>query len=163
MLEKLLEKVVTLEKALSLTISWREQGKTVVWTNGVFDILHRGHIEYICQARALGDHLIVGLNTDASVKRLKGPGRPIHNQDSRALQLAAMQVVDLVVLFEGDTPIGEIESLRPDYLVKGGDYQPDEIVGADFVKSHGGRVVVIPFVEGHSTSRIIEKIKMQSP
>ncbi|MDH3244323.1 MAG: D-glycero-beta-D-manno-heptose 1-phosphate adenylyltransferase [Saprospiraceae bacterium] len=159
MLQDLLKKVVKLEKAVSLVTSWKAQGGRVVWTNGVFDLLHQGHIEYLCEARALGDHLVVGVNTDASVRRLKGPSRPIHDQNSRALQLAAMQAVDLVILFEGDTPLPEIESIQPDYLVKGGDYNPEQIVGRNFVKGHGGQVVVIPFVDGFSTSRIIEKIK----
>lgn len=158
-----LEKVVELEKAASITSSWKAQGEKVVWTNGVFDLLHRGHIEYLYEARILGDRLVVGLNTDKSVSRLKGPARPIHDETSRAMQLAAMQAVDLVVLFEEDTPIKEIEAIKPDYLVKGGDYSPDEIVGGDFVKSLGGKVVVIPFVEGYSTSRIIEKIKKLNP
>ncbi len=159
MLQDLLKKVVKLEKAVSIVTSWKTQGGRVVWTNGVFDLLHQGHIEYLCEARALGDHLVVGVNTDASVRRLKGSSRPIHNQYSRALQLAAMQAVDLVILFEGDTPLPEIESIQPDYLVKGGDYHPEQIVGGNFVKGHGGQVVVIPFVDGFSTSRIIEKIK----
>lgn len=159
MLKILTDKVVELEKAVSVVSSWKGQGDVVVWTNGVFDLLHRGHIEYLCEARALGDHLIVGVNTDASVRRLKGSARPIHDQQSRVMQLAAMQAVDLVVLFEGDTPINEIKSIQPHYLVKGGDYKTEEIVGGDFVKSHGGKVVVIPFVEGYSTSQIIEKIK----
>ncbi len=159
MLQDLLKKVVKLEKAVSLVTSWKAQGGRVVWTNGVFDLLHQGHIEYLCEARALGDHLVVGVNTDASVRRLKGPSRPIHDQNSRALQLAAMQAVDLVILFEGDTPLPEIETIQPDYLVKGGDYDPEQIVGGNFVKGHGGQVVVIPFVDGFSTSRIIEKIK----
>ncbi len=159
MLQDLLKKVVKLEKAVSLVTSWKAKGGRVVWTNGVFDLLHQGHIEYLCEARALGDHLVVGVNTDASVRRLKGPSRPIHDQNSRALQLAAMQAVDLVILFEGDTPLPEIETIQPDYLVKGGDYDPEQIVGGNFVKGHGGQVVVIPFVDGFSTSRIIEKIK----
>ncbi len=159
MLQDLLKKVVKLEKAVSLVTSWKAQGGRVVWTNGVFDLLHQGHIEYLCEARALGDHLVVGVNTDASVRRLKGPSRPIHDQNSRALQLAAMQAVDLVILFEGDTPLPEIETIQPDYLVKGGDYDPEQIVGGNFVKGYGGQVVVIPFIDGFSTSRIIEKIK----
>lgn len=137
---------------------WQQQGETVVFTNGCFDILHAGHVTYLEQARSLGERLVIGLNTDASVRRLKGDRRPVVPQEARARLLAALQAVDMVVLFEEDTPLALIQTLCPDILVKGGDYTEATIVGADFVKSKGGRVEVIPFLDGFSTSGIIEKI-----
>jgi len=134
------------------------QGK-VVFTNGCFDILHRGHITYLAQARQMGDLLVVGLNSDASVRRLKGPARPVNDEQSRALLLAALEMVDYVVLFEEDTPYNLILKVKPDLLVKGGDYAIDNIVGADFVKQRGGEVRTIPFVQGFSSSSIIDHLK----
>jgi D-beta-D-heptose 7-phosphate kinase/D-beta-D-heptose 1-phosphate adenosyltransferase len=137
---------------------WQQAGETVVFTNGCFDILHAGHVTYLEQARALGNRLVIGLNTDASVRRLKGARRPIVPQAARARLLAALQAVDMVVCFDEDTPLALIQTLCPDILVKGGDYTEATIVGADFVKGKGGRVEVIPFLNGFSTSNIIEKI-----
>lgn len=136
----------------------RPRTERVVFTNGCFDILHRGHVEYIHTARGLGDRLVVGLNGDASVSRLKGPTRPVNPFDDRALVLAGLEAVDAVVRFDEDTPLRLIEALLPDVLVKGGDYRPDEIVGATEVREAGGEVVVVPLVEGRSTSGIIERM-----
>ncbi len=136
----------------------RGSGKTIVFTNGCFDILHHGHLDYLARAASFGNALIVGVNTDASVKRLKGPLRPVNNQDDRLLALASLLVVDAVVLFEEDTPAELIEILKPDVLAKGGDYTIDRIVGARETVARGGRVEVIPFVEGYSTTGLIEKI-----
>lgn len=130
----------------------------VVFTNGCFDILHRGHVEYLAAARELGDALVVGLNSDASVRRLKGPGRPVNPTQDRAAVLAALSVVDAVAVFDDDTPLRLIEALLPDVLVKGGDYSRETIVGAAEVEGAGGRVVVVPLVEGRSTTGIIERI-----
>lgn len=131
----------------------------VVFTNGCFDILHLGHITYLAQARQLGDALVVGLNSDASVRRLKGPSRPVNDQNARAQLLAALECVDYVVFFEEDTPLNIITQVVPDVLVKGGDYSIDNIVGADFVMQNGGKVLTIPFVNGFSTTSIIENLK----
>lgn len=141
-------------------IRWRvEQRGRVVFTNGVFDLLHPGHIDVLCAARALGDALVVGLNSDASVRRLKGPERPIRSEHERALVLAALECVDAVVVFEDDTPLQLIISLAPDVLVKGGDYTPATIVGSGFVRERGGDVVVVPLTPGHSTTRTVEKLR----
>jgi rfaE bifunctional protein nucleotidyltransferase chain/domain len=134
---------------------WKFQNQKIVFTNGCFDILHRGHIEYLSQTRDKGAILIIGLNTDASVKRLKGEGRPVQDEMTRALVLASLRIVDAVVLFDEDTPYELIKSIEPDVLAKGGDYTPETIVGADVVKASGGEVVVIPLVEGYSTTGIL--------
>lgn len=140
----------------------REQmpGK-VVFTNGVFDLLHPGHVDVLTAARSRGDALIVGINTDQSVARLKGPDRPVRNQAERSFVLAALEAVDLVVLFEQDTPLELVRALRPDVIVKGGDYSVDSIVGASEVQGWGGEVVVVPLTPGQSTSSIIEKLSAQ--
>jgi rfaE bifunctional protein nucleotidyltransferase chain/domain len=134
---------------------WRFQGRKIVFTNGCFDILHKGHIEYLSKARDLGDILIIGLNTDASVSRLKGAGRPVQDESSRALVLASLRFVEAVVFFDEDTPYNLIDLLKPDVLVKGGDYAEETIVGADIVRANGGEVVTIPLTEGYSTSKIL--------
>lgn len=131
------------------------QGLKVVFTNGCFDILHRGHVEYLSKAADKGDVLVVGLNTDASVKRLKGEGRPVNNEEARAMVLASLSFVDAVVLFDEDTPYELIKAVRPDVLVKGADYKKEEIVGYDIVTSYGGTVETIPLVEGYSSTKII--------
>lgn len=136
----------------------REVGKRLVFTNGCFDILHPGHIHTLTHAKALGDVLIVGINSDASVKRLKGARRPILNQDERAVMLAALAAVDYVTVFEEDTPLVLIELLQPHVLVKGGDWNPHAVVGRETVEASGGRVVLIPYQEGLSTTGIIERI-----
>ncbi|MCR4680405.1 MAG: D-glycero-beta-D-manno-heptose 1-phosphate adenylyltransferase [Bacteroidales bacterium] len=130
----------------------------VVFTNGCFDILHSGHVTYLAQARQMGDLLVVGLNSDASVRRLKGQERPVNSQDARALVLAALEIVDYVAIFDEDTPYNLIAKVQPDVLVKGGDYQVDNIVGADIVRARGGKVLTVPLVPGFSTTSIIDKI-----
>ena len=137
---------------------WRFQNRKIVFTNGCFDILHRGHIEYLSSARDLGDVLIIGLNTDASVKRLKGEKRPVQDESSRALALASLRFVEAVVLFDEDTPYELIGKLQPDVLVKGGDWPIEKIIGRDVVEARGGRVVNVPYVKGASTTEIIERI-----
>ena len=152
---KILERPALLERFA------RPRTERVVFTNGCFDILHRGHVEYLAAARALGDRLVVGLNTDASVRRLKGPARPVNPQEDRAVVLAALAAVDAVVLFGEDTPLDLISALLPDVLVKGGDYRPEEIVGAAEVVAAGGRVVVAPLVPGRSTTGILQRAHRQ--
>jgi rfaE bifunctional protein nucleotidyltransferase chain/domain len=137
---------------------WRVAGETLVFTNGVYDLLHRGHVEYLEEARALGDRLIGGVNSDASVGRLKGPTRPILPQLDRAALVAALACVDLAIVFEDDTPLRLIEAVAPDVLAKGADWAAEEIVGREFVESRGGRVERIPLREGLSTSVIVRRI-----
>jgi len=151
------EKVLPPERLLARVASWRWAGERIVFTNGCFDILHIGHIRLLEEARRRGERLIVGLNSDASVRRLKGGSRPVVGQDERARVLAALSAVDAVVLFEEDTPLRLIEALRPDVLVKGGDYTEDNVVGAREVRAWGGRVELIPLVPGASTTRLIAK------
>lgn len=151
-------KVMDWQTAARYCQYWRQAGQLLVFTNGCFDLLHLGHITYLEQARGLGNRLLVGLNTDDSVRRLKGKQRPIVPQMARARMLAALACVDAVVLFEQDTPLQLIQTLCPDILVKGGDYNPETIVGADFVVQRGGRVEVIPLLEGFSTTEIVKKI-----
>ena len=141
-------------------VEWRRRVRgSVVFTNGVFDLLHSGHIDVLAQARAQGDALVVGLNSDSSVRRLKGPGRPIQSEGERAYVLAALQDVDAVVPFSEDTPLDLIQKLRPDVLVKGGDYEPSTVVGRQQVESWGGRVVIIPLRPGRSTTDLIERLR----
>lgn len=137
---------------------WRAAGDRIVFTNGVYDLLHRGHVEYLEEARALGDRLVVGVNSDASVRRLKGPTRPIVPQDERAELIAALACVDLALVFDDDTPLALIEAVVPDVLVKGADWAEDAIVGAEFVRSRGGTVRRIAVREGLSTSAIVKRI-----
>lgn len=150
--------IVSAETAGRISKELRENGKTVVFTNGCFDIIHSGHTQYLAKARQMGDCLFLGLNSDSSVKRLKGEERPINNQDDRAIVLDALKAVDYVVLFEEDTPFNLIKQILPNLLVKGGDYKAEDIVGYDIVTQHGGDVVTISFVEGKSTTNIINKI-----
>ena len=145
-------------RALTETVErWHSDGETVVFTNGCFDILHRGHVEYLAKAADLGTRLIIGLNTDASVRRLKGPTRPVNDEQARALVLSALSFVDAVAMFADDTPYNLIAQVQPDILVKGGAYRVEEIVGYDIVTSRGGRVLTLPFVEGYSTTSTIKK------
>lgn len=153
------QKILTKEEAVQRVAQWRLLGKTVAFTNGVFDILHQGHIFSLSQAAKEADYLIVGLNADNSVKRLKGESRPVNNQESRALVLSSLIMVDAVVLFEEDTPLDLITSLLPDVLVKGGDYTIEQIAGAKEVIANGGRVVINPILEGFSTTAIIAQLK----
>ncbi|HRP88836.1 MAG TPA: D-glycero-beta-D-manno-heptose 1-phosphate adenylyltransferase [Edaphocola sp.] len=154
-------KIVSQTALKRLCAAWRLNSQNIVFTNGVFDIVHQGHITGILKAAEEGQKLIIGINSDASVKRLKGADRPMNNEYSRALLLAALQFVDAVCIFEEDTPLELIMACRPDVLVKGGDYQPETVVGSDFVKSYGGTTVIIPIVEGFSTTGMIKKIKDQ--
>ena len=158
-MEKTKSKIKSLAEAKKTVTDWKATGKKVVFTNGCFDILHLGHVDYLEKARNLGDKLVLGLNTDDSVSRFKGPNRPIQDETSRARILAAFQFIDLVVFFNEDTPLNLISELVPDILVKGSDYLAENIVGADVVIRHGGQVKTIDFVPGYSTTRIVEKIK----
>ena len=151
-----LRKVLSLEAALQ----WRRrQAGVVVFTNGVFDLLHPGHVDILVAARALGDSLVVGVNTDDSVRRLKGPERPVRSERERAHVLAALESVDAVVLFDADTPLELIRVLMPDVLVKGGDYSVETVVGAGDVIARGGRVVIVPLTPGHSTTGTVERMR----
>lgn len=138
---------------------WKALGKKIVFTNGVFDILHHGHLDYLAKTAGMGNCLVVGVNSDASVKRLKGEERPLNHEQDRAFQLASLMFVDAVCIFEEDTPLNLIKLVSPDILAKGGDYTIATIVGADFVLEKGGRVEVVPFVPGYSTTSLIEKIR----
>ncbi len=151
--------LTSLDDLARLGAQLRAEGKTVVFTNGVFDILHAGHVTYLEAARALGDVLIVGVNADASVQRLKGPERPVNMLADRLTVLQALRCVDHVVAFDDDTPLRVIESLVPQILVKGGDYTRDTVVGADVVEQHGGRVEIIPLLDGRSTTGIINRVR----
>lgn len=153
------EKIFTKEQIVYKVAAWRLMNKQIVFTNGVFDILHQGHIYSLSQAAKEGDVLIVGLNADASVKRLKGEGRPVNDQHSRALLLASLVMVDAVVIFEEDTPLGLIKAIMPDVLVKGGDYTVEQVAGSKEVLAHGGRVIINPILEGFSTTAIIGQSK----
>ncbi|MGB9766148.1 MAG: D-glycero-beta-D-manno-heptose 1-phosphate adenylyltransferase [Sulfurihydrogenibium sp.] len=137
----------------------RKEGKKIVFTNGCFDIIHAGHVDYLEKAKSLGDFLVVGLNSDDSVRRLKGKDRPVNPQEHRKKVLSALKPVDLVIIFDEDTPERLIKEIKPDVLVKGGDWKIENIVGADFVKSYGGKVLTIDFVYDTSTTKIISKIR----
>lgn len=139
----------------------KNEGKKIVFTNGCFDILHRGHISYLNEARKLGDVLFLGLNSDASVKRLKGESRPINNQEDRKFILENLRSIDCVEIFDEDTPLDLIKAISPSILVKGGDWRPEQIVGSEFVLSNGGSVLSLKFIDGHSTTSVIEKIQSQ--
>lgn len=158
-MEKAVDKIKDLTAAASLVRQWKENGKRIVFTNGCFDILHLGHVDYLEKAKSLGDVLVVGLNTDSSVSRFKGPQRPLQDEASRARIMASLMNVDLVVLFDEDTPLRLISVLLPHILVKGSDYLAENIVGADVVQNAGGVVKTIDFVPGYSTTKIVEKIK----
>ena len=153
------QKIMDLAKSQSMIASWKVLGKTVAFTNGCFDILHEGHIFSLSAAAKEADYLVVGLNSDASVKRLKGESRPVNTQHSRALLLASLLMVDAVVIFEENTPLELITAIKPDVLVKGGDYTIEQIVGSKEVVANGGRVVINPIVEGFSTTGLIQQIK----
>lgn len=148
-----------LESLRQLMTKWRSSGERVVFSNGCFDIIHLGHIDYLEKASQLGSKFIIGINSDVSVKRLKGPQRPVQPEEARTRMLAALGFVDAVVLFEEDTPLRLIETLKPHILVKGDDYTIESIVGADVVLREGGEVKTIPLVKGYSTTEIINKIK----
>lgn len=159
MLAQIESKILDWPAARATVQQWQSQGERVVFTNGCFDLLHYGHLHYLAQARDLGQRLVLGLNSAASVSRLKGPQRPINDELTRTWQMAALVFVDVVVVFEEDTPLELLQVLQPDILVKGGDYELSSIVGADLVLARGGQVLTLPFVDGYSTTKIEQKIK----
>ena len=158
-LESITRKIVTLDEAKQIVAEWKSAGEKIVFTNGCFDIIHKGHVSYLSKARDLGTKLILGLNTDESVKRLKGENRPVKELESRALTVASFEYIDLVVPFSDDTPLKVISTLLPDVLVKGGDYKIADIVGAKEVTANGGSVLTIDFVDGFSTTNYFKKLK----
>ena len=158
-LEKLNSKILDKKRLLVKLTDWKEEDKKIVFTNGCFDLIHLGHIEVIARSADLGDILIIGVNTDNSIKRLKGKNRPIVEEISRAKQLAALEFVDAVVLFDQDTPIDLIKMINPNIITKGGDYNTDQVIGNDVVTQNDGKVVIIPLTQGYSTTSILEKIK----
>ncbi len=153
------DRIMNIKTLVHLCAGWRLKGEKIVFTNGCFDILHQGHIQLLLAAAELGHRLVLGLNTDASVRQLKGEDRPVNKEHSRAMLLAAQLFVDAVVLFDEPTPIQLIQAIRPDVLVKGGDYTPETVVGHELVAGYGGQVVIIPTVPGFSTTGIIERMK----
>lgn len=155
--------VLTLETAVRRRVASRVRGQTYVFTNGCFDLLHPGHVALLREARAQGHYLLVAINSDASARKLKGEGRPVQDQAARAELLAAMADVDGVVVFDEETPARVIEALRPDVLVKGGDYAPDQVVGRDVVEREGGRVHIVPLVPGKSSSALAERLDGKTP
>jgi rfaE bifunctional protein nucleotidyltransferase chain/domain len=152
-------KILPLKSLKNQVTNWKKTGKKVVFTNGCFDLIHRGHIEVLAQTADLGDKLIIGLNSDVSIKKLKGESRPIIDENSRAILLASLSFVDAIVLFSEETPLNLISNLNPDILAKGGDYKINTIVGHEIIRKNGGEVILVPFVEGFSSSNIIDKIK----
>ena len=157
--DKIESKIYSLHELLKRIEFWRTLGDKIVFTNGCFDILHQGHIHLLASCSQLGDRVIVGLNADTSVKELKGSSRPVNNQQSRAILLAATQFVDAVILFEESTPENLIHAIKPNVLVKGGDWKKEEIVGSNFVESYGGQVKTVPYLNGFSTTQTIERSK----
>ncbi len=156
---KLLEsKILSLESLRAQIKKWRFSGEKIIFTNGCFDLIHIGHIDCLARAKDIGGKLIVGLNSDRSISKLKGPKRPIKNQKSRSILLASMQFVDAVILFDNETPIQLISSISPNILVKGGDYIIEEIVGHEWVTQSGGEVIALKFVQGYSSSKMIDQI-----
>ena len=153
------KKIVALPDLLRLVASWKKFGKKIAFTNGCFDILHEGHIFSLSQAAKEGDVLIVGVNSDATTKRLKGPDRPINNDHSRSLLRASLVMTDAIVVFDEETPLELIKAILPDVMVKGGDYTPEQVAGGKEVMANGGKVVINPIVKGFSTTGILEKIK----
>ena len=155
------EKIINMNDFLPIREELESKGKKLVFSNGCFDILHLGHVDYLERARNLGDHLILGLNTDQSIRSIKGPERPVQDEKSRAMVMASLSFVDHVILFDEETPIKLISAILPDILVKGDDYMIENIVGSDVVIANGGKVETIPLVKGYSTSDIISSIKQQ--
>lgn len=147
------------QKIASLAEKWKQSGYEVCFTNGCFDLIHYGHIRYLSAASGLGDKLIIGINSDSSIERIKGSDRPINDEKSRTMILASLAFVDAVIVFEENTPAILIEEIAPDVLIKGGDYEGKEVVGREFVESIGGRVVLIPLEKGYSTTKLIQKIQ----
>lgn len=157
-IERIESKIICQKDLSNLILKWREENQKIVFTNGCFDLLHLGHVDYLAKAKDLGDRLIIGVNTDSSVKRLKGKNRPLQDENSRLHILAALHSVDAVVLFDEDTPYELIKKIQPDILVKGADYKIENIVGYDIVTSRGGSVKTIEFIEGYSTTKIEQRI-----
>jgi D-glycero-beta-D-manno-heptose 1-phosphate adenylyltransferase len=155
-------KIYTLQDLLAQVRKWRSEGKTIAFTNGCFDILHAGHIASLKEASELADHLVVGLNADTSVKELKGEGRPVNDENARAIVLAALSMVDAITIFTESTPLELIKKVLPDFLVKGGDYKVEDIAGAAEVIANGGKVVINPILEGFSSTFIIDRLKQGS-
>ncbi|MCP2042903.1 D-glycero-beta-D-manno-heptose 1-phosphate adenylyltransferase [Pontibacter sp. HSC-36F09] len=153
------DKILSLSDLQEQVQAWRNQGQKIVFTNGCFDILHLGHVDYLEKARQLGDKLVLGLNTDASINRIKGPSRPLQDEMSRARVMASLLFVDAVVFFDEDTPLELIKAVQPDILVKGDDYTIENIVGQDVVTARGGEVKTIPLVKGYSTTNVVKKIE----
>ena len=158
-----MSEILTLENALRRRAAARALRQTYVFTNGCFDVLHPGHVALVHEARRLGHYLLVAINSDRSVRGLKGAGRPLQDQAARATVLAALQDVDGVIVFDEETPLEVIRALRPDVLVKGGDYTPDQVVGREEVEASGGRVVIVPLVPGHSSSEVVRRMKGAVP
>ena len=158
-LKKIKNKIISLEDAKIKVNRWKNSGEKIVFTNGCFDIIHRGHIEVLARTADLGDKLIVGLNSDSSIEKIKGENRPIINEQSRAILLSALNFVDAIIIFPEENPLNLISNLMPDILAKGGDYEISTIVGHEIIKENGGEVILIPFVDGFSSSNIINKIK----
>lgn len=154
-----MKELLSLDEFLEIRKKIKQEGKKLVFTNGCFDIIHRGHVSYLNRAKVLGDYLVVALNSDDSVRRLKGEGRPINKLEDRAFVVANLKAVDFVVSFDEDTPFEIISAIIPDVLVKGGDWQVDQIVGRDVVEANGGKVYSLPYVENYSTTMIINKMK----
>lgn len=152
------QKIQSRDQIAATAAQWQTAGERVVFTNGCFDLLHYGHLHYLAAARDLGNRLVIGLNSGASVQRLKGPNRPINDEQTRTHLLAALSIVDAVVVFDEDTPLELIRAVQPDILVKGGDWKPEQIVGSELVLARGGQVLSLPFVTGYSTTNIEQKI-----
>jgi D-beta-D-heptose 7-phosphate kinase/D-beta-D-heptose 1-phosphate adenosyltransferase len=151
------EKIIDISKIEEIIFEIKKQNKKIVFSNGCFDIIHRGHVEYLAKASNFGDILIIGLNSDNSVRKLKGENRPVQDQNTRALILSAFSFIDFVIIFDQETPYELIKLIKPDFLVKGADYKPEEIVGYDILQNYGGQVKTIELVKGHSTTNIIGK------
>ena len=154
-----LGKIRTVDQLLPEVTAYRKQGRKIAFTNGCFDILHAGHVAYLRQAKAQGDILVLGVNSDASIRKIKGKDRPVNKQDDRLMVLSELASVDYVIVFDKDTPMDLLRAIKPDVLVKGGDYTKDKVVGHEFVESYGGQVTVVGLVEGRSTTNIIQKIE----
>ena len=151
--------VISLKEFINISLDLRKKNKKLVFTNGCFDLIHRGHVTYLNEAKSLGDILVVGLNSDSSVKKLeKGTNRPFNNENDRAFVLDNIKAVDYVIIFSEDTPYNLIKNIKPDYLVKGGDWKEEDIVGSDVVKANGGKVISLKFVDNYSTTSLIKKI-----
>jgi len=158
-LQNIISKIFSLSDLKIQSDQWKQDGDKIVFTNGCFDLIHRGHVEVLANTADLGDRLIIGLNSDSSIQKLKGENRPIIDENSRAILLASLQFIDAIVLFSEDTPKQLIETILPNVLTKGGDYKVEEIAGHEVVLQNGGEVILVPFIDGFSTTNIVDKIK----